>query len=287
MHAIAEPASVHLSARELRKGFGDGPILDGVSLTVTAGQRIAVIGENGSGKSTLLRLLAGAIEPDAGVVIHTTDRRLVEQELVPAGGSTVADLRADAIASASRATAELEAATAALSAGAARADDRYAAALARVERLDAWGAERRLARSLAAFDADFEVHRPLRELSVGQRYRLRLGCALADPAGTLLLDEPSNHLDEASLDRLTALLVDHAGITVIVTHDRWLLDAVATALFDLDPVAGRAGTLFTGTFARYRARRAAQLAAWRNRYAGSLASGADLEARIATSRRRS
>jgi ABC transporter len=169
MHAIAEPASLHLAARELRKGFGDGPVLDGVSLTVRAGQRLAVIGENGSGKSTLLRLLAGAIEPDAGVVIHTTDRRLVEQELVPAGGSTVADLRADAIAWASRATAELEAATAALSAGAAGADDRYAAALTRVERLDAWGAERRLARSLAAFDADFEVRRPLRELSVGQR----------------------------------------------------------------------------------------------------------------------
>ena len=59
-------AGPHLRGRDLRKGFGDGPVLDGVSLTVSAGQRLGLIGDNGAGKSTLLRLLAGRLVPDSG-----------------------------------------------------------------------------------------------------------------------------------------------------------------------------------------------------------------------------
>ncbi|MGB0095123.1 MAG: ATP-binding cassette domain-containing protein, partial [Solirubrobacteraceae bacterium] len=81
----------HLRARDVRKGFGDGAVLDGVSLTVTAGQRLGVIGDNGAGKSTLLRLLAGRLVPDSGEVTLTTDRRaLVEQEIDAPAGVTVA-----------------------------------------------------------------------------------------------------------------------------------------------------------------------------------------------------
>ena len=72
----------HLRAQDLRKGFGDGAVLDGVSLTVTAGQRLGVIGDNGAGKSTLLRLLAGRLVPDSGDVRCTTESRsLIEQEM--------------------------------------------------------------------------------------------------------------------------------------------------------------------------------------------------------------
>ena len=139
-----------------------------------------------------------------------------------------------------------------LAAGATRAADRYAAALAHAERLAAWDAERRLDTALNAFDADFP-EQALASLSVGQRYRLRLGCALANPAGAVLLDEPSNHLDDISLDRLVQWLLEFPGIAVFVTHDRWLLDAVATAIFDLDPALDAGGTLFGGSFPAYRA----------------------------------
>jgi macrolide transport system ATP-binding/permease protein len=285
MPVSVERVSAHLAARDLRKGFGEGPVLDGVSLTVTAGRRLAVIGDNGSGKSTLLRLLAGVLAPDAGTVTHTTGRRLVEQELRPSAGTLVADLRVEAVAPARRALAELEAAAQALGADP-RADDRYALALADAERLDAWGADRRLDAALEEFGAAYGPGTALRELSVGQRYRLRLGCALADPAGTILLDEPSNHLDDATLDRLTARLLTHEGITVFVTHDRWLLDAVATALLDLDPAVDRGGTLFRGTYGDYRRARSERLGAWRERYAASLAAGAELAERIEAARTR-
>ncbi len=261
----------HLRARDLRKGFGDGVVLDGVSLTVTAGQRIAVIGDNGAGKSTLLRLLAGRLVPDGGDVRCTTETRsLIEQEMDAPDGTTVAFVRAEALRAPRDALAALEDAASGLAAGAGGADERYAEALTRAERLAAWDAERQLETALGAFDAQFHPERALASLSVGQRYRLRLACALADPAGAVLLDEPSNHLDDSSLDRLVQWLVEFLGIAVFVTHDRWLLDAVATAIFDLDPALGAGGTLFGGSFPAYREARAGTLREWRRRYAASL-----------------
>ena len=260
----------HLRAHNLRKGFGDGAVLDGVSLTVTAGQRLAVIGDNGVGKSTLLRLLAGKLTPDGGEVRCTTESRsLVEQEMDAPAGATVGSVRAEALRSPREALSALSLAASGLAAGATRAADRYAAALAHAERLAAWDAERRLDTALNAFDADFP-EQALASLSVGQRYRLRLGCALANPAGAVLLDEPSNHLDDISLDRLVQWLLEFPGIAVFVTHDRWLLDAVATAIFDLDPALDAGGTLFGGSFPAYREARAGTLREWRRRYTASV-----------------
>ena len=275
----------HLRARDLRKGFGDGVVLDGVSLTVTAGQRLAVIGDNGAGKSTLLRLLAGRLVPDGGDVGCTTEgRSLIEQEMDAPDGTTVASVRAEALRSPRDALAALEDAASGLAAGAEGAAERYAAALAYAERLAAWDAERRLEAALNVFDAHFHPERALASLSVGERYRLRLGCALADPAGAVLLDEPSNHLDDSTLDRLVQWLVEFPGIAVFVTHDRWLLDAVATAIFDLDPALGAGGTLFGGSFPAYREARAGTLREWRRRYAASLDAERVLSKRLIAAR---
>jgi macrolide transport system ATP-binding/permease protein len=286
--ALAPPDSrpgPHLRARDLRKGFGDGTVLDGVSLTVTAGQRLAVIGENGAGKSTLLRLLEGRLMPDGGDLWCTTESRsLVEQEMDAPAGTTVASVHAQALRSPLDALAALEDAASGLAAGAEGAAEGYTAALGHAERLAAWDAEWRLEAALDAFDAHLHPERALASLSVGQRYRLRLGCALADPAGTVLLDEPSNHLDDSSLDRLVQWLVEFPGIVVFVTHDRWLLDAAATAIFDLDPALGAGGTLFGGSFPAYREARAGTLREWHRRYAAGLDAERDLSKRLIAAR---
>ena len=275
----------HLRARDLRKGFGDGAVLDGVTLTVTAGQRLAVIGENGAGKTTLLRLLAGRLMPDGGDVWCTTESRsLIEQEMDAPAGTTVASVHAEALRSPLDALAALEDAASGLAAGAEGAAEGYAAALGHAERLAAWDAEWRLEAALDAFDAHLHPERALASLSVGQRYRLRLGCALADAAGTVLLDEPSNHLDDSSLDRLVQWLVEFPGIVVFVTHDRWLLDAAATAIFDLDPALGAGGTLFGGSFPAYREARAGTLREWRRRYAAGLDAERELSKRLIAAR---
>jgi macrolide transport system ATP-binding/permease protein len=275
----------HLRARDLRKGFGDGAVLDGVSLTVTAGQRLGVIGDNGAGKSTLLRLLAGRVVPDSGDVRCTTESRsFIEQEMDAPAGTTVASARAEALRSPRDALAALEDAASGLAAGDEGAPERYAAALANAERIGAWDAKRRLEAALDAFDAHFRPERTLASLSVGERYRLRLGGALADPAGTVLLDEPSNHLDDSSLDRLVQWLIEFPGIAVFVTHDRWLLDEVATAIFDLDPALSGGGTLFGGSFPAYRGARAGTLREWRRRYAASLDAERELSRRLIAAR---
>jgi macrolide transport system ATP-binding/permease protein len=262
--------SAHLVARDVQKSYGEGRVIDGVSLAVGAGDRLAIIGDNGVGKSTLLRLLAGTLEPDAGTVSSTTGRTLVEQELIAPPEATVASLVDDALRRSRAALDELEHAGAALAEQLPGAAERYAAALAAAEELDAWDARRRLLDGLDAFDAAFPEQTPLKNLSPGQRYRLRLACALHDPEGAVLLDEPSNHLDDRALDRLAERLRDHAGITVLVTHDRWLLDAVATAMLDLDPTADGAGALFTGSFQEFRQERALRMRRWRDRHQESL-----------------
>jgi len=269
--------SAHLLARDVRKAYDGAPVIDGLSLTAVAGERLAIIGDNGTGKSTLLRLLAGVTEPDGGTVACTTGRTLVEQELDAPRGATVATLLDETLARANGALAELDAAGAALAAGEEGADERYAAALAAAEELDAWDARRALLDGLHLFDAAFPPQTPLRHLSPGQRYRLRLACALHDPEGAILLDEPSNHLDDRALDRLAERVNDHQGITVLVTHDRWLLDAVATAMLDLDPTAEGGGALFSGSFQEFRRERARRMRRWRDRYAASLEAQERLE----------
>jgi macrolide transport system ATP-binding/permease protein len=276
---------LHLRARELCKGFGEGVVLDGVSLSVGAGQRLGVIGDNGVGKSTLLRLLAGALVPDGGEVTCTTESRfLVEQEMDAPAGATVASVRNGVLRVPREALAALEEAASGIAAGAEAADEIYDAALAHAERLAAWDAERRLDAALIAFDAMFDPERALAGLSVGQRYGLRLACALANPSGTVLLDEPSNHLDDSSLERLVEWLIEFQGVAVFVTHDRWLLDAVATAIFDLDPALAAGGTLFGGSFSSYRDARAGALRDWRQRHAASVAAERALSEQLIAAR---
>ncbi|MBB4662124.1 ATP-binding cassette domain-containing protein [Conexibacter arvalis] len=280
----AQHRSAHLVARDVRKSYGEGRVIDGVSLAVGAGDRLAIIGDNGVGKSTLLRLLAGTLEPDAGTVACTTGRTLVEQELAVPPETTVASLIDDALHRSRAALAELEHAGAALAEQLPDGAERYAAALAAAEELDAWDARRRLLDGLDAFDAAFPEQTPLRHLSPGQRYRLRLACALHDPEGAVLLDEPSNHLDDRALDRLAERLLEHAGITVLVTHDRWLLDAVATAMLDLDPTAEGAGALFSGSFQEFRRERARRMQRWRERHQASLEAEERLEWQLVAAR---
>ena len=276
---VASPFTrAHLRARDLRK-FG-AP--SSVSLTVTP-QRLAVIAAR-----TLLRLLAGRLVPDAGEVSCTPETRsLVEQEMNVPDRSTVASVRAEALRSPRGALAALEDAASALP----RA--RMAPPSATTQRSSPPSGFPRGTPSgdstcaLDAFGAQFRPERTLACLSVGQRYRLRLGCALADPAGTVLLDEPCNHLDDRSLERLVQWLVEFPGIVVFVTHDRWLLDAVAMAIFDLDPTVAAGGMLFGGPFPAYREARAGTLREWRRRYAASLDAERALSERLDRRARRS
>ncbi|ALJ20844.1 ABC-F family ATP-binding cassette domain-containing protein [Microbacterium sp. No. 7] len=226
-------------------------VLHGVDLIVTATSRIAVVGENGRGKSTLLHVLAGRLAPDDGTVTRVGTIDVAEQELSATDAGTVGDAVATAIAESLRALAELDAAGAALADGGADAPERYATALERAEALDAWDAERRVRIALEALDAEPDWSRPLAELSVGQRYRVRLACLLGGDADLLLLDEPTNHLDRRGLGFLTERLRFRRGGVVVVSHDRALLTDVAETIVDLDPTPDGRPRVHGGGYAGY------------------------------------
>ncbi|RLP97128.1 ABC transporter ATP-binding protein [Micromonospora sp. BL1] len=237
-------------------------MLSDVGVTVSAGSRLAVVGENGRGKTTLLHVLAGIIAPDQGTVERLGTIGVARQHLEARNGETVGTLIHEAVRESERALRALDAAADALAEGRAGADDAYATALDAATRLDAWDAQRRVDVALAGLDACPDRDRPLATLSVGQRYRVRLACLLGARVDLLMLDEPTNHLDADSLAFLTARLREHPGGVVLVTHDRALLRDVATEFLDLDPSADGRPRRYAGDYAAWQDGRSRDFAHW-------------------------
>jgi macrolide transport system ATP-binding/permease protein len=259
--------SSHLRARELRLARGGRVLLDRVDLTLAPGDVLAVVGENGRGKTTLLEALAGTLEPDAGTVERHGALGIVRQELATVAGDdeaalTVGDLLDDLLARPLRALRELDDAAAALTAETAAAAQRYDEALTLVTALDAWDALRRLEVALDEVGAVTDRTRPLAALSVGQRYRVRLAGVIAARDDLLLLDEPTNHLDARGLEHLARALREHPGAAAVVSHDRTLLAAAATAFLDLDPTSDARPLLVSGGLEAWQEARRHHRAAW-------------------------
>ena len=209
-----------LTASDVSVMRGVTPVLNHVDLVVTPASRVAIVGENGRGKTTLLHALAGTLVPDSGTIQRIGTLGLAEQEMDSTDNRTVGQAVAEAIAEPLAALATLDDAAAALAEGSSEAAEQYAAALEDAEALDAWDAERRVQIALEALDAETDMTRLLADLSVGQRYRVRLACLLGAEDDFLLLDEPTNHLDRSGLDFLTMQLRTRNGGVVIVSHDR-------------------------------------------------------------------
>ena len=253
-------------ASGVRLTRGAQTVLDGLDLTLTPTSRTAVVGENGRGKSTLLHLLSGDLVPDEGSVRLVGTLGVAEQEMSTAGDRTVGEAVAEAVVDSLAALADLDRAGAALADGEPAAAQEYAAALEQAEALDAWDAERRVQVALEALGAETDWSRRLTDLSVGERYRVRLACLLGGEADFLLLDEPTNHLDRSGLDFLTDRLRSRAGGVVLVSHDRALLADVARTVIDLDPTPDGRPRTYGGGYAGYRTGRRAELARWQQEH---------------------
>lgn len=295
------PRGAHLRADGLSHRYGDRRVLTDVSLVVTAGERVALIGENGSGKSTLLRLLAGVETPDSGTVRAPGRVGLLWQHLPFSGDATVADAVADALSYPLALLAELDSATAAL---AVSADDaaaaRYDAALEAATAHDVWSVDHRADEVLEGLGLGrLARDRRVSTLSGGQAARLALAWLLIAGPDTLLLDEPTNHLDHDATAFLVGMLEAWVGPVVVASHDRAFLDDVATTIVDLDPspqphaaveaVAGEGPTTglgltrWSGSFSDYLAARAHERRRWEKQYRDEQAEIAELAARRASS----
>ncbi|MER6363243.1 ABC-F family ATP-binding cassette domain-containing protein [Kitasatospora sp. NPDC001527] len=276
LRALPAGAAAHVRAEGIVVRLGERTVLSGVDVTVSAGSRLAVVGENGRGKTTLLHVLAGALTPDEGTLSRTGTLALVEQTLPAEDGRTVGDLVGEAVGDSLTALDLLERATGALAQGEPGAEDAYAQALEAATALDAWDAERRVDVALEGLGACTDRDRRLATLSVGQRYRVRLAVVLGSATDLLLLDEPTNHLDAAALDFLARRLRERPGGVAVVSHDRALLREVATGFLDLDPSRDGLPRLYAGGYDGWVEGRRRERERWEQEHAAQQAEHAQL-----------
>ncbi len=195
-----------VNLKAVGKGYGSRTVLDDVTLGVAAGERIGIVGRNGDGKSTLMRLIAGVEAPDSGQVTRARDVGLA----LLAQGDELDEHRTlrDALVGD-------------------RADHEWAADAAFRNVLDGLLGGVALTRFPDGMDTE------IAQLSGGERRRIAIARLLLGGPELLLLDEPTNHLDVEAVDWLARHLAARRGSMLVVTHDRWFLDAVCTATWEV------------------------------------------------------
>ena len=190
---------IAIELRGIRKAYGSTVVFDGVDVHVARGDRIALAGPNGAGKSTLMRLLSGVEAPDEGTRIE--GHNLVAQYFAQDEATRLdPDLTVYDTLGASSSTEMLPSIRNILGGFLFSGDD---------------------------------VHKPVRVLSGGERTRLAVARMLLLPSNTLLLDEPTNHLDIDSTNVLLDALADFGGTLVFVSHDRYFVERIATAIIEI------------------------------------------------------
>ena len=191
-----------VSVENVSKSFGLKTLLDGVSLGVQTGDRIGVVGLNGGGKSTLLKVLTGQEQPDEGRVSQMNDIRvaMVTQEANLNPEDTVADVVLKTLG---------------------------------VETFE-WASKSSVRDVLDGLGiTELGLDSKVGQLSGGERRRTNLAAALVQELDLLVLDEPTNHLDVEGVQWLADYLLKTKAALVVVTHDRWFLDTVATRTWEV------------------------------------------------------
>ena len=208
-----------ISAQKLSKKFGVVPLFKDISFTVSERDRIGLIGPNGSGKSTLLGILQGWIKPDSGDVAVRKGVRLsyVAQVSGFAPGDTIRSVIENALTHADVPEGERKA--------------RFAETLGRAGFTD--------------FDADAS------SLSGGWRKRLAIAAGLIEQPDILLLDEPTNHLDLGGIEWLESVLEDAPFAYVVISHDRYFLENVASQMVELDCAYPDGFLRVEGTYSKF------------------------------------
>jgi ATPase subunit of ABC transporter with duplicated ATPase domains len=185
------------------KAYGDQQLFDNLTFELNKGERLAIVGPNGTGKSTLLRILTGAEAPDAGRVVW-------------AGGAPIADYNQMLV--------EID------------LDDSVTHAV-NIMGLVRLAPRKQVNRFLSLLRfSERDLNRRIRELSGGQRARVALAQCLLSDAAVLILDEPTNHLDVPSIQVMEQALIYFPGAVIVVSHDRFFIDKIATRLLVFDGV---------------------------------------------------
>ncbi len=216
--------SVHLQ-------YGTQVLLDDVSLSITRGEKLGLLGRNGTGKTTLLKLLAGELSPDSGERWVRPGVRIARllQTLPEADDLSVYDAVAAGLADAGRLLSEYHQL---LQADPPADMEHLARVQQQLEAADGWRLQQRVETTISQLQLPAEAS--MGELSGGWRRRVALAQALVSQPDILLLDEPTNHLDIPAIRWLEEQLANFPGAIILITHDRRFLQNVASSIAELD-----------------------------------------------------
>ncbi|EJL46260.1 MULTISPECIES: ribosomal protection-like ABC-F family protein [Brevibacillus] len=254
-----------VATTQLEKSYGADPVLQGVTLEIKAGERVGIVGPNGAGKTTLFKLLAGIESPDAGELYRakgTVWAYLPQSPHYPAdwtGEDVVASAFAD-VRHIQEQMRELEGQMALLYENEAelnRLMQRYQKLQDEFEQLEGYQWETRMAQVTQGLGVSAELlATPFAQLSGGEKTKAGLAKLLCQKSDVLLLDEPTNHLDVEAMEWLEQFLQSYPGTVLIISHDRYFLDAVVTSIYHVD---GGEAEYYIGNYSAFAAEREERL----------------------------
>lgn len=255
-----------LRVQGLKKSFGILDLFADVNFTVKSGERVGFVGANGAGKTTLMRCLLGQEETDGGTVGFDSAATIgyVEQQ-AELTGATLYDEFMTAFDDITALARKKQAMEQAIAAGDKSALEDYGRLVDRFEHLEGYDFEARIKK--VAFGLGFteeELQRETAHLSGGQRTRVVLAKALLREPDFLFLDEPTNHLDISMIEWLEEFLNAYTGGVLLISHDRYFLDKVATKIIDLD---NKQITVYEGNYSYFAKVKADRRAALESAYA--------------------
>ena len=269
-----------IAANSISLSFGERTLFEPVSFEIQAGEKVALIDANGCGKTTLFKLLTGKMQPDTGGILRQKGLRIGYMEQIVASDSSESayDFALDIFSELQKLEAELERLGEQLSSGDTDIIERHARLRERFEAEG--GLTYRACTRSALLGLGLSVEQlalPLKSLSGGQLSKLSLARLLLSEPQLMLLDEPTNHLDIPSVEWLEAFIRSFRGAALIISHDRYFLDAVTSRTLEIEH--GRIID-YKGSYSRCLELKAERREAERREYENTLAEIERLEAVI-------
>ncbi|HKT36725.1 MAG TPA: ABC-F family ATP-binding cassette domain-containing protein, partial [Ktedonobacterales bacterium] len=280
-----------LTVRNISKTFGAVTVLDGVTFALEPGEHVGLVGANGAGKSTLIRIIMGEETADSGEVQRAASAEMgyLPQTLPDIAGRTIDGLLADALGGLRSIEARMRTLEAEMANASGETLDallaEYGQLASQFQDRGGYEMEARMDAILAGLRLDYLPRsRDLGTLSGGERARVGLALLLLRAPDVLLLDEPTSHLDAASLTWLEDYLAAYAGAALIVSHDRQFLNRSVNRIFELDEYT-HALKRYEGDYDAYQRAKAAERVAWEESFARQQEEIKDLRKRIRESAR--
>jgi ATP-binding cassette subfamily F protein uup len=218
--------STIISASDVTVRYNERSILDDITLGIQDGDRIGLVGRNGCGKTTFLKILAGLLAPDSGEISRRRDlvASYLPQDFMLDATKNVYENVRDGAQHVFDLIKEFESLP--------HDSKRHEELEQRIHVLDGWTVDRRIEIALAHLNCP-AADRRIESLSGGEKRRVAMCRAIVSRPDFLMLDEPTNHLDPESIEWVAEFLESFGGSFLVVTHDRYFLDRVATSILEL------------------------------------------------------